>query len=540
MGERSGRFHPLLAGAALGVSFGGCLLGLNPELLAGLGAPRVLAFGALLGALLASPFCLRAAPPSGAASWLALAAGFALMALFAERQRSLYYLFVPNGGRRVLVAVAVLGWCASALLVAAALTRPRARPAGRLLLGLLLLFAVAPVAGRRAVEAPALATPVALPRTARRSLLVIGVEGLSYERLTAWARDGSLPVFARLLAGGSSGALQSLVPYERVALWGAAATGKRPSKSGILSAGYQATPFGALRLTPRLPGGGALRLGPFHAEPPQRHARTFWEVLAARDHEASLLNWPGAHPARDGLVLWASERLFDGDERPDAARPPEAAARARLFRLGPQNLDHALVRTLVPEGASAAARQALLAAAARDLSVVGAALGAVPTGPLNAAALVLSGLAEASPGLGGAGGEAALHAYYRFLDDTLGELLNREGKERTLCLFAPVSWGTPPPLLALSGSISPEASRDGFVVLYGSGIRAGAQLSSAQVLDLTPTLLVLAGEPIARDMDGRVLAEAFDERFRESASIPIVDSFEPEGPSAPASPAGAR
>jgi arylsulfatase A-like enzyme len=77
---------------------------------------------------------------------------------------------------------------------------------------------------------------------------------------------------------------------------------------------------------------------------------------------------------------------------------------------------------------------------------------------------------------------------------------------------------------------APGAGDDGFILLHGAGIRAGVRLTSAHVLDLAPTLLVLAGEPMARDMDGRVLAEAFDERFAGSASIPIITSFEPGGP----------
>ena len=79
-------------------------------------------------------------------------------------------------------------------------------------------------------------------------------------------------------------------------------------------------------------------------------------------------------------------------------------------------------------------------------------------------------------------------------------------------------------------NLPPEAGDDGFLVLWGSGIRSDVRLTSANVVDLAPTLLVLAGESIARDMDGRVLAEAFDERFAQGASIPVVTTFEPEGP----------
>ncbi|MGA7990403.1 MAG: hypothetical protein WCC53_03120, partial [Thermoanaerobaculia bacterium] len=182
----------------------------------------------------------------------------------------------------------------------------------------------------------------------------------------------------------------------------------------------------------------------------------------------------------------------------------------------------------------------------------GASLGALPAGPNNVAALVLSGLATPARLFGGAGDarywgvaetegpEArvrALKAYYRFLDDTLADILEREGKERTVCLFAPVGWGPPSAAEAVLRFVwgdapesGPDASRDGFVLLAGAGVRSGVRLTSAGIFDLAPTLLVLAGEPLARDMDGRLLAEAFDERFAESASVAVVTTFEPSGP----------
>ena len=263
-------------------------------------------------------------------------------------------------------------------------------------------------------------------------------------------------------------------------------------------------------------------------------------------------NWPASAPARDGPVLWASDRFFAGDESTDVARPVEAARVARLFRVPPESLDRPLARSLAPDDIPEDARREVLAAAARDLSVVGASLGALPAGPNNAAALVLSGLATPARLFGGAGDarywglapaggvEAkarALKAYYRFLDDTLADVLQREGQDRTICLFAPVGWGPPATAEAVVRFVrgrppaaGPDASRDGFVLLAGHGVRSGVRLTSAGVLDLAPTLLVLAGEPLARDLDGRLLAEAFDERFAESSSVPLVTTFEAGGP----------
>jgi hypothetical protein len=269
----------------------------------------------------------------------------------------------------------------------------------------------------------------------------------------------------------------------------------------------------------------------------------------------AVVGWPASYPAGDGTLLWATEELFDGDASPAAGRPEEAAAEARLLAAsGRAPLDRFLVRTLVPSGLSANDRERArpLAGAARDLAVVGAALSAVPPGPTSVSALVLGGLAgpartftpAAAParfwGLPPHDAETrarALRAYYRFLDETLGDLVEREGGDRVLCLFAPVGWGPRATAFQLADVLrgrepeaAPDTSPEGFVLLFGQGIRSGVRLTAANVADLAPTFLVLAGEPIARDMDGRVLAEAFDDRFAQNVSVPVVTSFEPEGP----------
>jgi predicted AlkP superfamily phosphohydrolase/phosphomutase len=60
-------------------------------------------------------------------------------------------------------------------------------------------------------------------------------------------------------------------------------------------------------------------------------------------------------------------------------------------------------------------------------------------------------------------------------------------------------------IVGLSGHHRP----DGVLILSGAGVKSGARLNNASILDLTPTILHTMGVAVPREMDGRVLAEAF-------------------------------
>ena len=547
MSERAGRFHPLLAGAIGGLAFGDLLLGLNLQALGTIAALRLLLCGTLAGAAMGIPLAFvrpRRDRPTRAA-WVLLALLAAAFALFVESQRVAFYSFLGNGARRVLVATLLSLSLAAVVALVQAFVLPLPSVSLRSLLALFVLFALVPLAGRPVPERTRLASPRHIPKTATRSLLVVGLEGVSWDLLAAGASDGSFPVLARLLRDGAGGPLVSPAPYDRAALWTTVATGKRPAKHGVVSSVLWETPAGTFSLFPRFPGSASPERLPFSRAGEAvglRRSRTFWEILAARGHQAAVLNWPDAKAEAARIVVWTTEKTDKSSER------------AGLFRVEVPQLDRPLVKALLPIGLSAEERGRArpLEGAARDLWVVGATLGALPTGPNNVSTLVLSGLAGPARVFGPAAQPSrywgspprnaevrarSLLAYYRFLDEALGELVEREGKDRTICLFSPVGYGPPPPLQAITEFLKgrepeagPEGSADGFLILCGSGIRSGVRLTSAVAADIAPTLLVLAGEPIARDIDGRVLAEAFDERFASSASIPIVTTFEAEGP----------
>jgi predicted AlkP superfamily phosphohydrolase/phosphomutase len=72
---------------------------------------------------------------------------------------------------------------------------------------------------------------------------------------------------------------------------------------------------------------------------------------------------------------------------------------------------------------------------------------------------------------------------------------------------------------------------EGVFIASGPGIRRAHAFQGAHVLDVTPTILHLFGEPVPLDMDGKVLASIFDSEWLESHGPRYADvdtSWSPE------------
>ena len=70
----------------------------------------------------------------------------------------------------------------------------------------------------------------------------------------------------------------------------------------------------------------------------------------------------------------------------------------------------------------------------------------------------------------------------------------------------------------------------GIIILAGPNIKHGVRLEPASIYDVSPTVLHLMGLPVARDMDGRVLTEALDDRFMIENPIRSIDTYEDSVP----------
>jgi predicted AlkP superfamily phosphohydrolase/phosphomutase len=118
-------------------------------------------------------------------------------------------------------------------------------------------------------------------------LLLIGLDGATWDLAKPWVLKGQLPTLGKLMAGGAWGKLESTIPYITPVAWTSFATGKNPGKHGIYgflnTESYQAAAISAsdLRATP------------------------FWHWLSDNRQQVGLVNIPLTYPATpiNGFII---------------------------------------------------------------------------------------------------------------------------------------------------------------------------------------------------------------------------------------------
>lgn len=71
------------------------------------------------------------------------------------------------------------------------------------------------------------------PASGARRVLVIGLDGATFDLIEPWAASGDLPTFRRLLESGAWGRLRSTIPPMTAPAWTSFATGTNPGKHGL-------------------------------------------------------------------------------------------------------------------------------------------------------------------------------------------------------------------------------------------------------------------------------------------------------------------
>src|SRR5436853_7800577 len=106
-----------------------------------------------------------------------------------------------------------------------------------------------------------------------------------------------------------------------------------------------------------------------------------------------------------------------------------------------------------------------------------------------------------------------VNGIYRFHDIMLERLLQLAGPETTVIIVSDHGfhsdhlrpWDTP------ETPLGPAVwhRQHGVLAIRGPGVQVDERIYGASILDITPTILTMFGLPVAEDMDGKCLVDAF-------------------------------
>jgi hypothetical protein len=420
-----------------------------------------------------------------------------------------------------LAAVAVLSAGGPALLPTASASRRRMLPV--VALAALICGAAVAAASWLGARADAAAPDFAVVPTGLR-VHVLGLDGLDPRMAEQMMARGELPRLSGLLRRAAWARMRAEPERVPAIVWTTIATGRGPQAHGIQStdarrlAGMR-TPV-ALSEDGRLARAVAqatdlLRLTrPQPASSVLRAVKAFWNVASEKGLRVGVVNWWATWPADavNGYVVTerAYFKLEKGGPAEREAFPDEAFARLRNLPRGVQgdrarDLDRFHVQ----------AARLLRGAAPPDLEAVY--LSGLDICSMQQLGEATADLATLDARL------AAVRDCYRWTDGLLGDVLDSLGEGQVLVLVAD------PGRLARRG----EGAREGLLALAGPPVRAGA-LPPASERDVAPTVLHLAGLPVSRELEGRVLEEALREEFRRAHPPRTVASYGRRPPGRPA------
>jgi len=346
----------------------------------------------------------------------------------------------------------------------------------------------------------------------KRPLIVIAIRNLPYDWILTMSGDGTVPWLATETKHAYFTRIEPFPTTTPDALWASLATGKLPYRHGVTGEFSYRTPLSGTDPSERfllLPSGvgfaGWGLIPPvkrISAHLPAGDALPFWTAFQRLSLRALVTQWPSvpsdvhADPRAVAAVAQrfngaraARQRILDGLTADDAAIA--ALRHERGFDL----------RVVALEGFSEAQK---------------------------ALHIFTNDLPPRSSMKGG-----ALRAYAQQLDRLL-EAVARDNPDHLIVICSP-SGVVPPALPATAWSlISQELSNvdpgadDGFVMIAGPGTAHSANPASAVVVDVVPTVLFAAGLPVGRDMDGRILTEAFDDEFLRQTKLSAIQTYEAE------------
>jgi len=150
-------------------------------------------------------------------------------------------------------------------------------------------------------------------------VLVIGIDGGTFDLIHPWADEGDLPNLAHLMAEGVHGPLESTLPPVTSPAWPTFATGKNPGKHGV---------FDFIR-----PMGGRFEL----VNASSFRTPTLWQILSQAGRTVGVMNVPVTYPPApvNGFVIGGMLSPMSGDFTYPSDLLDRYANRMKPYRIAP-------------------------------------------------------------------------------------------------------------------------------------------------------------------------------------------------------------
>lgn len=386
--------------------------------------------------------------------------------------------------------------------------------------------------------APALGCGHRPPASTRDPIVLVGFDSADWVWAEPLMAQGNMPHFTQLVQRGVKAKLRSLQPPQKSpTIWTSIATGKRPVKHGV---------------------GGFTHLNEQLETSSARTAAAYWEILGKFGRTQAVIGWWVSYPPTpiDGVLISDyTTQYFPGPRSSvlGAVYPDSIAPMVDSLRVNPNAITlEQLARFVDIDIARAHGDSAwtqledLRWIYAADETYRRVARELYRRGHYDVFSLYFRGLDAVSHKYWQYFKPASVSflmkpweiqmmdsivpAYYQYTDELLGDVLEYiNPSSRVIVCSDHGFFGYRRTREGLSAGVGMH-SDDGILVMAGPDIRRGAVLEKAEVKDVMPTLLALAGVPPAKDLDGNILGEALEpgsKGWLDRLLSHAVDSYEP-------------